>query len=74
MTVDYPLPIWKSLAPTNFTDENATFENLHPLSPRAQKVSEGGPQPSNAYLFVLFVKLPIWKLKNSGELYFLVNK
>jgi len=66
MTVDYPLPVWRSLAPTKFTAESEDIENLYSTSLGARKPAEGGIQPSNAYLFVLFVKLPTWRLNGTN--------
>ena len=65
MTVDFPLPIRRSWVPTELASEKEDFDKPHSQLSQKRKIVDEKLEPSNAYLFVLFIKLPAWN-SNGG--------
>ena len=65
--VDYPLPVWRSLASGNYNNSDrreALDRGVNISSPTEisyKLFEEKNESTPNAYLFVMFVKLPNWK-------------
>ena len=60
MEIDYPLPIWRNADLTLREDTNSSAKlSFSRLPKSAMKKNEA--EPSTAYLFVLFIKLPAWE-------------
>lgn len=68
MAVDYPLPVWQKIGmgvKLNSPGETDLLDNFSYSRLAKSQMKNSNETPSNAYLFVLFIKLPSWR--SNGE-------